>query len=167
MLLYNLLCLAFATSSFLMGGLPGDTVLPSAWDPSFTIRYQYSGSMDGSSVSLYFTHDSCTYEALYQQEGYRNIKFVLTEDDRKKILKELKELKAGSIKAGLQPIAAVYDGWTETLCLGAHCISGGAGIKLSDKDRELFTKVCTYLQGFALEKGGPGKQSGPEDEMKH
>jgi hypothetical protein len=36
-------------------------ILPETWTKDFTIKYSFSGSMDGSRTELTFSYDSCNY----------------------------------------------------------------------------------------------------------
>ena len=125
--------------------------LPKTWTKDFTIRYSFSGSMDGSRTELTFSYDSCNYTIQPGMKSPKSGVFAMTEADRIEILKKMHELKMNKIKSEVQ-IAAVNDGWSESLTLGSHWIEGGTSVKMSDKDKEIFSAACGYLQDFVAKK---------------
>jgi hypothetical protein len=125
--------------------------LPKTWTKDFTIRYSFSGSMDGSRTELTFSYDSCNYTVQPGMNSPKTGVFAMTETDRIEILKKMHELKMNKIKSVMQ-IAAVNDGWSESLSLGSHWIEGGTSAKMSDNDKEIFSAACGYLQDFVVKK---------------
>ena len=125
--------------------------LPKTWTKDFTITYSFSGSMDGSRTELTFSYDSCNYTIQPGMKSPKSGVFAMTEADRIEILKKMHELKMNKIKSEMQ-IAAVDDGWSESLCLGSHWIEGGTSAKMSDTDKEIFSAACGYLQNFVIKK---------------
>ena len=125
--------------------------LPKTWTKDFTISYSFSGSMDGSRTKLTFSYDSCNYTIQPGMESPKTGVFAMTEALRVEILKKMHELKMNKIKSEMR-IAAVDDGWSESLCLGSHWIEGGTSAKMSDKDKGIFAVACRYLQDLVEKK---------------
>jgi hypothetical protein len=132
-------------------GQNGSSRLPNEWDKTFVISYDYTGSMSGGASHVTFTHDSCKYVATSRQVPTKEKKFALSQADRIEILKKMHELKVDDIK--VKPgITVQNDGWSDVLCFGGHCLEGGSGAKMSDKDKGMFLAACRYLEEFAITK---------------
>jgi hypothetical protein len=125
--------------------------LPKTWTKDFTIRYSFSGSMDGSRTELTFSYDSCNYTIQAGMNSPKKGVFAMTETTRAEILKKMHALKVSKIKSEMQT-AAVDDGWSESLSMGSHWIEGGTSAKMSDTDKEIFSAACGYLQDFVVKK---------------
>lgn len=125
--------------------------LPETWTKDFAITLSYSGSMDGSSTHITFTYDTCTYARQTGMTKHEQGTFVLTEADRKEILKKLHELKVDKIRSETNMIP-VKDGWSTSLCFGTHCVEAGTSAKISDQDKEIFSQAYDYLENFAAGK---------------
>lgn len=121
--------------------------LPKTWTKDFTISYSYSGSMDGSRTELKITYDSCSYTIQRGMNAPQKGVFSMKEAGRAAILKKMHELKVNTIKSEISK-HPVDDGYSETLCFGHHCISGGTSATMSDKDGEVFSNAHTYLIDF-------------------
>ena len=125
--------------------------LPATWTKDFKITYSYSGSMSGSRTELTISYDSCNYTWQSGMKAPKTNVFAMTEANRAEILKKMHELKVNTIKSEMS-IAAVDDGWSESLCFGLNCIEGGTSAKMSDKHKEIFSAAHTYLTNFAEKK---------------
>lgn len=125
--------------------------LPKTWNKDLTISYSHSGSMDGSSTHITFTHDSCKYTIQPGMKAPKTGAFAMTEVGRAEILKKMQELKVDKVKSEMS-IGAVDDGWSESLSISSHWIEGGTSAKMSDKDKETFSAACVYLQDFVAKK---------------
>lgn len=75
----------------------------------------------------------------------------MTEANRTEILKKMDELKVNTIKFE-RIIVAVSDGWEKSLSFGVHRIEAGSSYTMSDKQKEIFSNACQYLNGFVLMK---------------
>jgi hypothetical protein len=126
--------------------------LPKTWTKDFVITYTFSGSMDGSRTSLKLTYDSCIYVRNTAMNAPKTTTVLLNESDRVAILKKLNELKIDKVKSEMN-IAPVNDGWSELLCVGTHCVSGGTSATMSEKDRETFSLAHSWLEQFAVGRG--------------
>ncbi|THU38250.1 hypothetical protein FAM09_16365 [Niastella caeni] len=125
--------------------------LPQTWTKDFTISYSFSGSMDGSRTELKISYDSCRYMVYQRMNAPKTGVFSMTEANRAEILKKMHELKVNTIKSKVS-IYPVDDGYSEALCFGHHCISGGTSAIMSGRDNEIFSNAHTYLTDFAVKK---------------
>ena len=135
-----------------------DGELPKTWEKDFTIRYSFSGSMDGSRTELIFSYDSCTYTIQPGMKAPKKGVFAMTEAGRMEILKKMHELKVNKVRSEMG-VAAVDDGWSTSLSFGNFWIEGGTSAKMSDTDKDIFSAACAYLQGF-VEKNRSQKAIG-------
>lgn len=124
--------------------------LPKKWTPDYTISISHTGSMSGASTHVKYFYDRCEYE--YHPGSRAPIKFTfkLTEEMREQILARMRELKVDEIKSSPN-LAAVNDGWSESIQLGTMYIAGGTSATMSDADKGRFSSAHTFLQEFAME----------------
>lgn len=125
--------------------------LPKTWTKDFTISYSYSGSMDGSRTELKISYDSCSYTIQRGMNAPQKGVFSMKEANRAEILKKMHELKVNTIKSEISK-HPVDDGYSETLCFGHHCISGGTSVTMSNKDGEIFSNAYTFLTDFVIKE---------------
>ena len=125
--------------------------LPKTWTKDFTISYSFNGSMDGSRTELKISYESCNYKIQRGMNAPKTGAFSMTEANRAEIIKKMHDLKVNTIKSEVS-LHPVDDGYSETLCFGHHCISGGTSATMRDKDGEIFSNAHTYLTGFAEKK---------------
>lgn len=123
--------------------------LPKTWTKDFTISYSLNGRMDGSRAELKITYDSCSYTIQGGMSAPKKGVFAMKETSRAAILKKMHELKVNTIKSEMNKYP-VNDGYSETICFGYNCISGGTSAIMSDKDKDVFSNAHTYLTDFAL-----------------
>lgn len=146
-----LFCILMVGSVY--GQIDNDFKIPETWEKDFLITYSYHGSMSGGKTEIRITVDSCTYISRpHHSKKPKHIAFKLKEADRTAILAKLAELKADKIKAEVS-MHAVYDGWSESFCLGTHCVQGGTSVKMDEENKNAFLEVCRYLEEFAGKKG--------------
>jgi len=119
--------------------------LPKTWTKDFTITYSFS------TTRLKLSHDSCNYTIQPGNSIPETGGFAMTEADRIEILTKMHELKVNTIKSK-RIVAAVSDGWEESLSFGLHGIEGGSSYTMSNRHKEIFSKTCQYLQVFVLMK---------------
>jgi len=131
--------------------------LPSTWTKDFTITLSYSGSMDGSSTHIRFTHDFCHIVRQNGMNAPEERKFRLTEADRTEILKKLHALKVDNLKSERNP-DPVNDGWLTSMCFGLHCVEAGPSVTISDTDKETFHQAYDYLENFGAPKSTSKKK---------
>jgi hypothetical protein len=125
--------------------------LPEIWPPDFKISLSHSGSMRGGSTSLTFTRDTCKYTFASERKAPRTKVYKMKETDRAAILKKLTELNVDAIKSEFAA-KIVYDGWSESICFGMHCVEAGPAAEISDHDKDIFMTAYKYLEEFAVSK---------------
>lgn len=128
-----------------------DFKLPEAWAKDFTISLSYHSSMSGGKTAVKFTFDSCAYVSESGTKKPKLRTYKMKEADRVAILKKLTELKVDQIKSE-GSVHAVRDGWSQSICVGFHCIEGGTSAEMSEKDKNLFLDAYRYLEEFAIKK---------------
>jgi hypothetical protein len=123
--------------------------IPKEWNKDFVITLGFHGSMSGGSTEARFTYDSCVYTNTPSHADDTKTKFyVMKAEDRVAILKKLRELKADKIETKRE-VYAVHDGWSQSLCLGGHCIEGGTSVEMDEKNKNRFLDAYRYLEDFA------------------
>lgn len=131
---------------------PGERFqLPDSWAKDFVISLFYKGSMSGSNTEIRFTYDSCTYRSGSNSKKTKVYTCRMKEADRAAILKKLAELKVAQIKSE-SGMHVVYDGWSQSICIGTHCIDGGTSAEMSEQDKNVFLDAYRFLEDFAIKK---------------
>ncbi|WP_133259507.1 hypothetical protein [Pseudochryseolinea flava] len=119
-----------------------------SWGKDFTITFSFTGSMDGSQTKLTFTYDSMIYTRNSGMTAPKTDLHTMTASDRTMIIKKMKALKIKEVTSESN-MAPVNDGWSEMLCYGSHCIQGGTSAKMTEKNKQIFSEACEFLQTFA------------------
>ena len=110
--------------------------LPAQWTPEFTIALAYSGSMNGDTTNIKFTHDQGTYKTITRAGKTIEYTFRMTESGRTEILSKLRALQVDKVRSEGELV--VSDGWSRSICLGTSCLEGGPSANLSDEHRAIF-----------------------------
>ncbi|MEJ0054371.1 MAG: hypothetical protein WDN75_01175 [Bacteroidota bacterium] len=113
-------------------------------------KFSY-GQYEWRHEPAHFTYDSCTYITSSSRNSPTKKRFALSQADRDKILKKMRDLKVDKIREGLT-FTVQNDGWSTLLCFGGHCVEGGSASEMTDKDKDVFLTACRYLEEFAISR---------------